>query len=257
MTDPYQTFIKSKKRGEDIRRRAADPEGFEARCVIPGCGQPTMRAEGTGLAAFHCKRHVDHKARHGSHWHGTYRAADIAPYRKAADRWLKANAADSAVVSAVGALRGLLDGSGPFTPSTSLRGLPVRDRARIAFVRLARAEIKPETILAIHLAMSALIEEDPGSHRVREFRVVQVAKAVHRLASGYHRKWEFEGADGKTRATELHGYARSTGRVLRLIGEEIDRACEMLAADHMADVMALKVERYGTHPRKPQGPADR
>lgn len=256
MPDSYQTFLNSKKRGEDIRRRAANPEGFEARCVIPGCGQPTMRAEGTGLAAFHCKRHVDHKARHGSHWHGTYKAAEIAPYRKAADAWLKANAEDISVVAALGALRHHLDSSGPFTPSTSLRGLSARERARIAFVRLARAEIRPEAILAIHLAVSALIEEDPGSHRVREFRLVQVAKAVHRLASGYHRRWEFEGNDGKTRVTELHGYARSTGKVLRFIGEEIDRACEAVAADHVADVLALKIERYGVHPGKPRVPAE-
>jgi hypothetical protein len=209
-----------------------------------------MRAEGTGLAAFHCKHHVEHKARHGSHWHGTYKAAEIAPYRKAADAWLKANAGDITVVSALNALRTLLDSSGPFTPSTSLRGLPARDRSRIAFVRLARAEVRPEAILAIHLAVSALIEEDPGSHRVKEFRIVQVAKAVHRLASGYHRKWEFEGADGRKRVTELHGYARSTGRVLRFIGEEIDKACEAVVADHLADVLALKVERYGMHPGK-------
>lgn len=254
MPDPYQTFLNSKKRGRDIRRRAASPEGFEARCVIPGCGRPTMRAEGTGLAAFHCKRHVDHKARHGSHWHGTYKADEIAPYRKAADAWLKANANDITVISAISSLSHLLQNSGPFVPSTSLRGLPVRERARIAFVRLAREEIRPETILAIHLAVSALIEEDPGSHRVREFRIVQVAKAVHRLASGYHRQWEFEGNDGRTRVTELHGYARSTGRVLRFIGEEIDKACEMVAVDHLADVLALKVERYGVHPGKPKGP---
>lgn len=256
MTDPYQSFLNSKKRGEDIRRRAAAPDDFSALCVIPGCGRPTMRAEETGLAAFHCKHHVEHKARHGSHWHGSYRAAAIAPYRKVADDWLKANAKDTAVASAVAALRVLLDSSGPFTPSTSLRGLPARERSRIAFVRLAREGVLPETILSIHLAVLALIEEDPGSHRVREFRIVQVAKAVHRLASGYHRKWEFEGSDGRKRVTELHGYARSTGRVLRFIGEEIDKACEAVTADHLADVLALKVERYGAHPRKPKGPAE-
>jgi hypothetical protein len=64
----------------------------------------------------------------------------------------------------------------------------------------------------IVLAVSALIEEDPKSHRTKEFRTVQIAKAIHRLASGYHRVWEVEDYNGRKRRTELHAFLGRLGR---------------------------------------------
>src|SRR3954467_1859862 len=58
-------------------------------CAIPSCGPLTMRAAGKGLEAFHCKRHVEHKARHGSHWHRSYRAEELKPYVLAATSYLR------------------------------------------------------------------------------------------------------------------------------------------------------------------------
>ncbi|WP_315742426.1 MULTISPECIES: hypothetical protein [unclassified Bradyrhizobium] len=136
----------------------------------------------------------------------------------------------------------------PYEIATRLRGLSTKTRAEIAFGRLRKKGIKPERLLAIHLAITALIEEDPGSHRVKEFRLVQVAKAVHRLASGYHRVWPQQDKNGRTFRVELHAYARSTGRVLRHIGQMIEERCEWATAKHVAGVMALKVKRYGRHP---------
>ena len=92
------------------------------------------------------------------------------------------------------------------------------------------------------------MRQDAGTHAVDEFRIVQVAKAAHRLASGYHRTWEFPRKDGTTAPLTIHSYARSTGRVLRLIGAEIDRACEVVSAQHLDDVLVLKDHLYGRHP---------
>lgn len=229
-------------RGRQIKPAA--PAGM-SHCAIPGCGKPTMRAAGKGLAAFHCKAHVDHKARHGSHWKGTYLATDLRPYVRAATTWLKANRSDPFVTDAIGALNGILKAAGPAEIATRLRGLPPKRRAEIAFARLREAGIEPERILGIALGTAALIEDDPNSHRVREFRIVQTAKAAHRLASGYHRTWEMHGNDGNTHPYSIHAYPRSSGRVLRYMGEEIERACELVIDRHLQAVLALKVERFG------------
>lgn len=218
-------------------------------CAIPGCRQLTMRAAGQGLAAFHCKRHVEHKARHGSHWHGSYSAGELRPYLTAAGAFIRPRMeADPFIKAAVEGLEALMESAGPAEIATRLRGLSAERRAKIALARLREAGIKPERLLANQLAVTALIEEDPGSHRVKEFRVVQVAKAVHRLASGTHRVWEYQDAQGRTRRTELHAYPRSTGRVLRLLGGMIERECELVADRHLSGMMALKVKRYGPHP---------
>lgn len=212
-----------------------------------------MRAEGKGLAAFHCRKHVEHKARHGSHWHGTYKACEIEPYRKAAKLWLKDHQDLPAVIAALSALESLILDSGPWTRSSSLRGLSAKARARIAFTRLRRADVKPEALLVTYLAVCMLIKEDPGSHRVREFRIVQVAKAVHRLASGNHDRWEWhDERTGQTVVMELHAYARSTGQVLRHIGEEIEEVCELISGEFLEELLALKIAKWGLHPARPQ-----
>jgi hypothetical protein len=158
---------------------------------------------------------------------------------------------DREISDAVARLTILMEQS-PYEIATRLRGLPARTRADIAFGRLRKRGIKPERLLAIHLAVTALIDEDPGSHRVKEFRLVQVAKATHRLASGYHRVWPQQDKNGREFRIELHAYARSTGRVLRLIGQAIEERCEWATEKHLAGVLALKVKRYGRHPALPK-----
>ena len=91
-------------------------------CSVPGCGRATMLASGRGIAAFHCRRHVEHKARHGSHWCPTYRAADLKPYIKAAERGRKANPTGPGVVFAIQTL-----GHVP------IKGIPFLRRVRFSF----------------------------------------------------------------------------------------------------------------------------
>jgi hypothetical protein len=211
-----------------------------------------MKASGQGFASFHCKRHVEHKARHGSHWHRSYRADELKPYVAAATSYLGPRLESAPLIpEAVARLAILLEQS-PYEIATRLRGLTARSRADIAFGRLRKRGIKPERLLAIHLAITALIEEDPGSHRTKEFRLVQVAKAAHRLASGYHRVWPQQDKQGRAFRIELHAYARSAGRVLRLIGAMIEQQCEWATEKHLTGVLALKVKRYGRHPALPK-----
>jgi len=217
-------------------------------CVIPGCGRPTARASGKGLAHFHCRYHVQLKSRHGSFWHRTFRASELLPYRKEASRWLEGHQDVPAVGAALTDLEYLLAGSGKPEDANRLRGASAAGRARIAYARLCEAGIGGKRLLAIYLAVAALIEDDWESDRTREFRIVQAAKAIHRLASGTHKKWDIPAAHGRTVHFELHAYPRSSGLVLRKIGAKLEEACEPVSRLALSEIIALRTERHGEHP---------
>jgi hypothetical protein len=201
-----------------------------------------------GRAAFHCRYHVQQKARHGSHWCKTYRASDLRPYISAASEWLVDSRSTAAKASAWAELNHALAFAGRVDPAMNLRGQPASYRAHVAFARLREAGIDPHRLLAIYLGVSALIEDDLGSHRTREFKIVQAAKAVHRLASGTHRRWEMFNPLGPAVHTELHAYPRSSGIVLRKIGETLEKAGEPLAREAVPEIIAIKANRFGVHP---------
>ncbi len=223
-------------------------QAMPQRCSIPGCGRETSLSTGKGRAAFHCRYHVQHKARHGSHWCKTYRSADLKPYAIVASKWLQDSRNALAAASAWGDLSRALAFAGHVDPAMNLRGQPASYRAHVAFARLREAGIDPRRLLAIYLGVSALIEDDLGSHRTCEFKIVQAAKAVHRLASGTHRRWEMFNPLGPAVHTELHAYPRSSGIVLRKIGETLEKAGELLAREAVPEIIAMKTKRFGAHP---------
>jgi hypothetical protein len=212
-----------------------------------------MRAANVGFAAAHCRYHVQFHARHGSHWCPTYKAADLKPYLQSAAQWIKEHHSDTFIAHSLIALKGLLDAAGHTLPAQDIKWRSAPSRARIAFARLREANIKPERLLAIHMAVSALIEDDAGSHRVTEFRIVQVAKAAHRLASGTHRHWDFPLDDGSTAPLAFHAYPKSSGRVLRVIGKTIEECCEVATGKDLQALRDLKRERFGLHPSQLPG----
>jgi hypothetical protein len=222
--------------------------GGISRCVIPNCGRPTMRSAGVGLAEMHCKYHVAYRARHGSYWCPTYTAADLKPYLKSAAEYIKRNRAETFIAHTILGLQALLDGAGRAEPAQDIKHRSAAHRARVALARLREAHVAPERLLAIHMAVSALIEDDAGSHRVKEFRIVQVAKAVHRLASGTHKQWAWPLPDGRMYPIPFHAYPKSSGRVLRIIGDEIEELCAKVTERDLDAVRALKKEQFGPHP---------
>jgi hypothetical protein len=218
-------------------------------CAIPDCGRLTEAAKGNGLALFHCRYHVQFKARHGSHWHGTYRADEVRPYIWSADEWRHENREMGAVRAARWEIEHRLNRAGRVDPAMNLRGRSAEYRANMAFARLRAADVESERILAIYLGVAALIQDDWKSHNVREFRLVQAAKAMHRLASGTHRKWDqWNPRTGGTMPYEMHVYPRSSGLVLRKIGELVEKACGDLAAQAVQEIIAAKTTRFGQHP---------
>ncbi len=221
----------------------------QRRCAVLGCRRQVEVSEGTGLARYHCRYHIQHKSRHGSHWHSTYKASDLRPYVRSAELWIEEHRQSPAYQASYWQLEHLMAGAGPVDPATNLRGQSAEYRARIAFARLRAADIPTRRIIAIYLGVAALIEDDFGSHRTREFRIVQAAKAVHRLASGTHRKWDvWDPRTGGTRQAELHAYPRSSGHVLRKIGEALEKGCDELARAAVPEVIAIRTEQFGPHP---------
>lgn len=243
---------------ELIQRLRLTEQTYFTRCRIAdattgkACSNPTMRAAGVGLAAFHCRKHVEHKARHGSHWHGTYRAAELKPYLSAAISYIRPRVqTDKFIATAIAAVGSALEEAGPVEIATRLKGMSAAKRAKIGLARLRVAGIRPERILSIVLAVTALVEEDPKSHRTKEFRTVQICKAIHRLASGTHKVWEFQDYQGRPRRTELHAFPRASGPVLRVMGRTLEELCEWVVEKHLAGVLAHKIKRYGRHPALP------
>jgi ribosomal protein L37AE/L43A len=241
-----RTFKAREVRKRKVKATATAAPVYQTKCGV--CGKQSQRSAANGMTLWHCRSCQEKFRRHGSHWHKSYTATELRPYLKAATGWLKENRDDLWVSHTVTATTDLLQTSGHAEPATSLRGLSPRDRARIALARLRDAGIKAERLLAIALAVAAIHEEEPTSPHKREFRQVQIAKAAHRLASGYHREYEWPLKDGQKGIYAIHAYARSTGRVLRWLGKAIEEACDHVIGQHLAAFVAFKVERFGHHP---------
>ncbi|OBP81202.1 hypothetical protein BAE42_03235 [Mesorhizobium loti] len=156
--------------------------------------------------------------------------------------------ANPAVVIAIREVDYLLAGSGRVEPAMNLRGLSAAVRARIAFARLSEAEVPAKRLVAIYLAVAALIEDDFESHRTREFQIVQSAKAAHRLASGTHRRWMMWNPKGEDVPFEIHAYPRSSGLVLRRIGEAMENVVDPLVGAAVPEIINQKTEKFGPHP---------
>jgi len=213
-------------------------------CIVPGCDRPIATRAFNDSESLHCRYHTQLKARHGSHWHGTYKASELLPYVRCAETWLRENRQHPIYQAAYWELEHMMAGAGRPEPAMNLRGQSAAYRARMAFARVRAADVPTRRLVIIYLAVTALIEDDWKSHNVREFRIVQAAKAVHRLASGTHRKWETEGL----RPVELHVYPRSSGHVLRKMGEVLEKACGELVEVAILEIIALRTERFGAHP---------
>ncbi|MCA3564294.1 MAG: hypothetical protein IOC90_09985 [Methylocystis sp.] len=172
-------------------------------------------------------------------WKGTYSAADLKPYRRAAESYLKAHLTDLWIAHALLAIQALLDGAGPVERVVDLRRMTPYRKARSAFARLRRAGVPPLRLLVDHLAITGALREDsirPGGEP-DDYRLTQIGKATLRKASGYHSIY------GPNSRYDV--YPRSAGQFLRIIGRNLDRVCEHVAEYHLDRILALKAERIG------------
>ena len=178
------------RRKEEVKQRASTPDHMDNYCRVVGCPNPARAGTDDGLDRRFCRRHHDHYQRHGSPYKESYSAQQIAPYRETVMRWLKANANDLHVKNAIERVGNLYGRAGPVVEAFRLRGLNPRERAWAAWARLRRAEIDPRRPVAAWLAIELAIAHDKQPEGTTEYKRVQAAKLVHRMASGTHKRWE-------------------------------------------------------------------
>lgn len=200
------------------------------------------------LGSVLCRYHLGLRARHGSAWHSTFKAGELAPYLACAAVWIAEREGSSEVKFAIRALSDTLASAPSVEPTMNLRRKPADYRARVAFARLRDAGIQPARLLGIYLGVSALIEDETGSPRPNEFRNVQAAKALHRLRSGFHYRAPMWNPLGPDLQVEIHAYPRSSGLVLREIGSVLEGAGGLLTQSAVPEIISIKTERYGPHP---------
>lgn len=251
------------RRTEDIRRRQQSTVTMWSNCRIPGCGRPTVSKEGKGLNERYCRRHATHYQRHGDPVMGSFKAAVLNPYRRAAFDWLTKHQDSLWVKNAHLRVRSLCGRSGRADVEASrVVGKSARERADAVWGRLRVAGVDTRLPMSAWLAVEMAMEDDPtiAPHRY-EYRNVQAAKVVHRMASGTHRVWQRPQAvrkgtperplwpEEQRRSPEvvaLHVYPESRGRVLRHVGADLERAVELLAGHRLGDVRAFMADLEAT-----------
>ncbi len=221
-------------KGKDVAKRAKTEDHMYRYCRVIGCPHPARAGSENGLDRRFCRRHADQYSRHGSPYKKSYTATQLKPHRKVVRAWLKRNSDDVLVKNAVQRIEGLYSRSGTHTEAFRLAGMSPSERARKAWARLRESSVSPLKVIEAWLVIRLAIEADPAPEESLEFRRVQAAKLVHRLASGTHKRWERDVpvARGSTttqkHVTELHKYPQSRGRVLRIFGEDIEEACKLV-----------------------------
>lgn len=235
------TWEYHQRRKQDVKTRATTPNHMYDYCRAMDCNKPSRAGTSDGLDTRYCRSHYDHHQRHGNPFKGTYRAKEINPYRQAALLWLMDHEDDHWVQQAIVKVRSLYRRAGQHVEAFRLRGMQPRERAWAHWVRLRTHEVDPRLVVAAWMAVEMILKDDPQPDWRKEYKHVQAAKVVHRMASGSHKKWVHEYAS-HSHTEELHVYPRPRGRILRHIGEDLEGACELLDY-HLADVHAFRNER--------------
>lgn len=246
MLDPLS---RRQRRKVEVKARAGRPDLQYKYCRIVECRNLARAATSDGLDTRYCRAHADQLRRHGSPYKKSYLAKALNPYRRAALVWLESNREDFWVRNAVEQVHGLYQRAGQHEEAFRLRGKTAYERAKIHWARLRKAEIHPYLVIATWLSVEMVIRDDSQPVLTKEFKRVQAAKLVHRMASGSHRRWAQEIRDlhrpghTKLHITEMHVYPRSRGRVLRLIGQDLEQAVELLVDHHLKEIHDFKQRR--------------
>lgn len=222
--------FRRRARVANLRKRIAGPQDAYERCRVYPCSNRTTADRGKGLSRLYCRRHVEFYRRHGSYVKGSYGASELRPYRVRALQWLKEHRDDHAVQSAANAVLRIYRSAGAHVEAFRLPGKPPPERAKATWAQLRERRVDPLEVLAIWLAVDARLRDDPQADRHEEHRHVQVAKLVHRMAGGAHKRWNQDRPDGHVKVVELHVHPASRGRVLRVIGGAVAQACDGLAS---------------------------
>jgi hypothetical protein len=216
------------RRIANLRKRIAGPQDAYERCRVYPCPHRTTADRGEGLNRLYCRRHVEFYRRHGSYVQRSYRAGQLKPYRVRALVWLKARGNDQSVRLAVAGVHRLYRAAGAPVEAFRLPGKTPTERAKAMWAQLRVQAVDPVEVIAAWMAVRLCLQDDPQADRHEEFRLVQVAKLIHRMAGGTHKRWERERPNGSIEVSELHKHPVSRGQVLRVLGREVTAVCGQL-----------------------------
>ena len=217
----------ARKRKSEVANRVSKPDHMYSYCRVIGCGKPATAGTSTGLNQRFCRKHEDHYERHGSPYKRSYPAKQLTPHRKAALLWIRAHEDDVAVRMSINAVVSLYQAAGPRIEAFRLAGLAPDERARATWASLREGNVDAREVLAVWLGVEAAICGDKQAELKREYKLVQAGKLLHRMAGGAHKRWERLDTRGGVMVTEMHKYPHSRGRVLRHLGEQLERSAEI------------------------------
>lgn len=237
------------KRSLEVEGRIRKQPPAPRACAVLGCPGMTRAHLQEGLDRNYCSKHVAHYLRHGSYSKPSYRAADLVGPRGFALEWLRTNATKQEVASAKELVVDKYHQAGRPQAAFRLTGKPPQIRAKNTWAALAERQVAPEQLLAIWIAVQLAHQADPSPERKKEYRQVQAAKLLNRLAGGTHREWRHQAASGEEIVTRLSKYPASRGRVLRHLGTSLEDVARPLAG--LLDDLARQYrERKPAVPRR-------
>jgi hypothetical protein len=216
------------KRRSNLRKRIAEPQDAYERCRVFPCANRTTADRGEGLNRLYCRKHIEFYRRHGSYVKRSYGAGELRIYRLSALAWLQERVDDPGARLAIAEVERLYRSAGATVEAFRLAGKTPADRARAIWAQLRSRQIKPIHVLAAWCAVEMRIADDAQPDRHDEYRHVQVAKALHRMSGGTHKRWERSDNEGRAVVSTLHKHPVSRGRVLRIVGSDIYRVCAHL-----------------------------
>jgi hypothetical protein len=216
------------RRVADLHKRIANPHDAYERCRVYPCTNGTTADRGEGLNRLYCRKHIEFYRRHGSYVKRSYGAGEIRPYRLKALQWLRAHDDEPSVRLSVAEVQRLFRSAGAPIEAFRLPGRTPAERARAMWAQLRTHEVDPLEVLAVWLAIDMRLRDDPQLDRHDEYRQVQAAKLIHRMAGGTHKRWERERPNGSIEVSELHKHPVSRGQVLRVLGRGLAAVCTQL-----------------------------
>lgn len=190
------------------------------KCAVFACSRNTQRSIGKGLSDNYCKYHIERVRRHGHTTRGSYQLQEILPYRRAAKQWLKAHMKDPYVRNVIDKLDSLIASSGIYRNAYSTQSISPKDKAYAALARLrVEGHSGGELMEAVITAKAAYNQLGPRGYP--EFLLVQIAKLIHRLASGTRIR--------NSNGLDWQKYPRPEGRYMRILGRMVEDIAGIIA----------------------------
>ncbi|MGE0148949.1 MAG: hypothetical protein AB7R87_16380 [Parvibaculaceae bacterium] len=156
---------------------------------------------------------------------------------------MKTNADDRWLVNALQRIEGKMRGAGRAIEVRNLRGQPAAEKARSIWARLRDREVAPTEILQSILAVAMYHEADrqPGK---KEYRQVQIAKVLSRMAGGTVKRWPTHYTDPRLpKEKVLRWFPASEGLVLRELGEQAEGLAEFFIPERIEELLQFGAKR--------------